>query len=150
MKKWMVFAVLLVVGMVLAQVASLAENIRGYAGWIRVNVNKINTAGAHPLGKDVYVNLTPERLLAASGSYNLPFAQGTIFVKERTDPTSLQVTNIWVMQKRSNAAGDWAWAAYQRKDNTYEGGALANPAMCVDCHRQANATDQVFTSWGRR
>ena len=150
MKKWMVLVGLLVVGTVIAQVASLAENIRGYAGWTRVNINKINTAGAHPLGKDVYVNRIPERLLAANGNYNLPFAQATIFVKERTDPTSLEVTNIWVMQKRGNAAGDWIWAAYERKGTAYEGGVLANPAMCVDCHRQANSTDQVFTTWGRR
>lgn len=150
MKKWMLLLGLMMVGGVLAQVTSLAENIRGYAGWTRVNVNKINTAGAHPLGKDVYVNLAPDRLVGANGSYNLPFAQGTIFVKERVDPTSLTVTNIYVMQKRSNSAGDWAWAAYERKGNAFQGGALSNPAMCVDCHRQASATDQVFTAWGRR
>uniref|UniRef100_UPI00260A0F32 cytochrome P460 family protein n=1 Tax=uncultured Meiothermus sp. TaxID=157471 RepID=UPI00260A0F32 len=138
MKKWMLLVGLLAAGVVLAQVASLAENIRGYAGWTRVNVSKINTAGAHPLGKDVYVNLTPERLLAAGGGYSLPFAPGTIFVKERTDPTSLVVTHIWVMQKRSSTAGDWAWAAYERKGDTYQGGVLASPAMCVDCHQRAN------------
>lgn len=150
MKKWMMVLGLLFVGVVVAQVAGLAENIRAYASWTRVNVNKINSAGAHPLGKDVYVNLAPDRLLGANGNYNLPFAQGTIFVKERVDPQTLQVTHIWVMQKRSNNAGDWAWAAYERKDNAFQGGALSNPAMCVDCHRQASATDQVFTQWGRR
>lgn len=150
MKKWMMLLGLLFVGAVVAQVASLAENIRNYASWTRVNVNKINTAGAHPLGKDVYVNLSPDRLLRADGSYNLPFAQGTIFVKERVDPQTLQVSNVWVMQKRSNNAADWVWAAYERKDNAFQGGVLSNPAMCVDCHRQASATDQVFTQWGRR
>lgn len=141
---------LLFVGVVVAQVANLAENIRAYASWTRVNVNKINSAGAHPMGKDVYVNLAPDRLLGANGNYNLPFAHGTIFVKERVDPQTLQVTHIWVKQKRSNNAGDWAWAAYERKDNAFQGGALSNPAMCVDCHRQASTTDQVFTQWGRR
>jgi len=150
MKKWMALAGLLFAGAVLGQVSSLAENIRNYASWTRVNVNKVNTAGAHALGKDVYVNLTPDRLLGANGNYKLPFGQGTIFVKERVDPQSLQVTNVWVMQKRSNTAGDWAWAAYERKGDTFQGGALANPAMCVDCHRQASASDQVFTPWGRR
>ncbi|GIW24374.1 cytochrome P460 family protein [Meiothermus sp.] len=150
MKKWMMLIGLLFIGVVLAQVTSLAENIRGYASWTRVNVNKINTAGAHPLGKDVYVNLAPDRLLGSNGNYRLPFAQGTIFVKERVDPSSLQVTNVWVMQKRSNNASDWAWAAYERKGEAFQGGALADPAMCVGCHQQASATDLVFTPWGRR
>ncbi len=144
MSKIRVIGLMMVLGLgfVVAQVAGLSAKIQGYTGWTRVNINKITEGGAHPAAKDVYVNIANDRLAAA---YQRPFAAGTLFVKERVDPATLVVTTLYVMEKRSATAKDWSWGVFERKGERFEGGVLANPAMCVGCHEQAAATDLVFT-----
>lgn len=146
-RRWLVLG-LLVVGGGVAQVVGLSDKIQGYWGWTRVNVNKVNTAGAHPLNKDVYVNRTLEQLVSADGKYGVPFSAGTIFVKERTDPNTLIVTTLYTMEKTANG---WTGGVFERKGDKLEGGNLDNPQMCVGCHTQAkDASDWVFTAFGKR
>ncbi len=135
-------ALLLGFGFSLAQVAGLNTKIQNYLTWTRVNSSKVTQGGAHPAAKDVYVNIPANQLAAA---YQRPFPAGTLFVKERTDPATLSVTTLYVMEKRSAAAKDWSWSVFERKGDRFEGGVFANAAMCIGCHEGAMATDMVFT-----
>jgi len=145
MHKWMLLGAVLLLGLVTAKTPGLADNIQGYTGWTRVNASKVTNAGAHPAAKDVYVNLALDKLVGTDGKYKLPFASGTLFVKERTDPDTLTVTTIYVMEKKSEKVGDWAWSVFERKGDAFEGGLFANAAMCVACHQNGKDSDWVFT-----
>ncbi|WP_018466346.1 cytochrome P460 family protein [Calidithermus timidus] len=149
MKFWTLLLVL-ATGMVLAKVAGLPDKLQGYHGWVRVNIGKVTSAGAHPAAKDVYVNIGLDRLLTADGKYRVPLAAGVIFVKERMDPDTLTVTTLYVMEKKSAREGDWEWSVFEREGNGFKGGVLANPAMCVGCHQEAKASDWVYTQVAKR
>lgn len=142
MKKWLAVVAVLMVGAVVANVAGLADSLQGYATWTRVNTQKITASGAHPSAKDVYVNIANDKLADA---YKRAFAAGTTFVKERVDPDTLVITNIYVMKKKSDKVGDWEWGMYQRNGDRFEGGTFADAGMCVGCHQNSKVNDWVFT-----
>ncbi|MER3444323.1 MAG: hypothetical protein C4333_09490 [Meiothermus sp.] len=149
-KAWMPVLVLAIVGVVSAKVAGLPEKYQGYTGWTRANVAKITAAGAHPSAKDVYVNLTADKLVGTDDKYKAPFAAGTVFIKERMDPDTLSVTTLYVMEKKSAREGDWEWSVFERDGNGFKGGVFANAAMCIGCHQEAKASDLIFTQFGKR
>ncbi|MCL4454166.1 MAG: cytochrome P460 family protein [Deinococcus sp.] len=143
MSRYIVAAILLLAGMAVAKVAGIPDKFQDYLSWTRVNIGKVNQGGAHPAGKDVYTNIAGDKLLDA---FKGTFAEGTIFLKERVDPNTLVVTNIYTMEKGKNG---WVWGMFERKGDKFEGGVLENAQMCIGCHQGAK-TDRVFTQPGRR
>ncbi|MBF6595476.1 MAG: cytochrome P460 family protein [Thermaceae bacterium] len=151
MNRWvLLIAGVLGIGVVLAQVAGLSENIQGYTNWTRLNINKVTKAGPHAGVRDVYINLKPDQLLGADGQPKFPLPAGTLIVKESSDPNTLSVTTLYVMQKKSDKPGDWAWGMFERKSNQFMGGTLTNPAMCVGCHQNSKNTDWTYTTYEKR
>lgn len=141
---------LLVLALSGVALAALPAPVEGYWNWTRLNVNKIldNATGAHPNPKDVYANLKPEQLADASGKPKLPYPDGTVIVKERFDPQIMAVGRVYYMQK---TRGAWSWGVLDRQSNgSYTGGRLGNPALCVNCHTDAKATDWSFTTYQKR
>jgi hypothetical protein len=146
MKKALSAIAALSLGLGIAAVPGLDAKIQGYSGWLRVNANAITQDGAHKGKKDVYTNMSADKLVGADGKYKGAFADGTIFVKDAAGLDSLSVDAVYVMEK---AAGKWEWFVYQRKGNGFEGGKFANAAMCTGCHQGAK-DDMVFTQYTKR
>ena len=146
MKRWLLGIAALTLGLSVAAVPGLDNKIQGYSGWLRVNANAITQDGAHKGKKDVYTNMTADKLVDAGGKYKGVFADGTIFVKDASNPDTLAVTAVYVMEK---AAGKWEWYVFERKGDKFEGGKFANSAMCVGCHQGAK-DDLVFTQYTKR
>ena len=138
------------VSIAFAQPAGVPAAIADYWSWTRLNIDRYtdNPTGAHPQPKDVYINLDPADFVGADGVAMVPFPEGTIIVKERTDADALLVDRLYVMEKTDNA---WLYSFYDRQaDGTFTGRDFgAAPNLCSDCH-QAAPTDFVFVQYERR
>jgi len=134
----------------LAQPTGLPDSMNDYWSWIRLNINRYtdNPTGAHPQPKDVYINLDQVDLLAADGTTKLPFADGTVVVKERNDPDELLVDRLYMMEK---IGGAWSYSFYDRQSSdTFGGEELGTANFCADCHNGAEQDDFVFTQFQTR
>ena len=150
MRRGMMTIALGVAGLAFALAPGLPNLIEGYFGWTRLNADTVldNPSGAHPQPKDVYINLSPEVLLAEDGSYNTPFADGTLVIKERNDAERLMVDRIYLMEKRG---GVWHYSFYDRQpDGGFSGQELGTENFCSGCHAEAADSDFVFTRYQRR
>ncbi len=140
---------LLAVAIAVAQPAGLPDSIRDYWSWTRMNLQVItaNETGAHPQPKDVYINLMTSDFVGASGMTITPFPNGTIVIKERTDPDTLMVDRLYMMEKIDGA---WTYSFFDRQvDGTFAGQHLGTDNFCRACHQNA-ATDNVFVEYQRR
>ena len=143
-----------VLAIALAAASTLPEDIHGYLGWNRANVNKNFIESPHPEAKDVYYNdIAAETIDTAEAVADMefPFAEGSIFVKETLDPDSLQVPVITTMRKVDGFDpdnNDWQYGMFERQeDGTFAGewfdADAEMAAMCVECHTAV--ADQDFT-----
>jgi len=155
MVRWAVVAgVIAIAATALAQ-AGLPGELAGYINWSRANADRVNTPGAHPASKDIYFN-TPVARAVRDGKFVYPFAEGTIIVKERTDPATLTVTTLYTMRKVAGfdpATGNWQYGVFERKGSGSFQGAwfgAAQQQMCVGCHVQAKNQDYVFVPFTSR
>jgi hypothetical protein len=140
----------LVASIALAVAPGLPANLEGYQNWIRLNIDRVteDPSGAHPPSKDVYINLAPEDFLAQNGSFDLPFPEGTLVIKERNDTTRLLVDRIYVMEK---VEGAWEYSFFDREDDgSFTAQMLGADNFCRECHAGAKDTDYVFTSYQTR
>jgi hypothetical protein len=128
----------------------LPGEVADYFTWERANPQKELEESAHPLVKDIYVNDA-----AAQGALeaSFPYAEGSILVKERMDPETLQVTTLYAMRKVAGFDpdnGDWQYAVFEREDaDAFGGGWMSaeNAGMCVGCHVKAKDTDYTFLGY---
>jgi len=128
----------------------LPSSIDAYPNWTRLNIDRVtaNPTGAHPLSKDVYVNLDLSTLLTADGGLAFPFPEGTVVVKEQNDIARLLISRIYVMEKRD---AQWQYAFYDRRDGgDFAVTELGTANFCHACHTGASDRDFVFTSFDRR
>ena len=134
----------------LAATNGLPDDVAGYLGWHRANAQKSFEQSAHPTAKDIYYN---DAAAESVMSKVFPHAEGSVFLKERTDPETLTVTTIYGMQKVAgfdSENGDWQYAVFERgEDGQFGGGwmAAADAAMCVGCHVNAKDKDYTFLSY---
>ncbi len=144
---FVLFALLLVT--VLAQ-SGLPEEVSGYLQWSRANPQKSFEESAHPVAKDIYYNETAGPTIL---SQNFPYPEGSILVKERTDPESLMVTTLYAMRKAPGFDpdnGDWQYGVFEQMDDGSFGNGwftAENQAMCVGCHSDAADKDYTFLSY---
>ena len=142
-------AALLAAPLALAQPAGIPDRIGDYWSWTRLNIGRYtdNPTGAHPQPKDVYVNRDPAELVGPGGAPIVPFADGTIIVKERNDPGRLLVDRLYMMEK---TAGAWTYRVFDRQaDGAFASRSYGTENFCRDCHRAA-PTDFVFVQFERR
>ena len=146
-----VIAVLLGGAAVLAQGADLGlpDEFADYFTWERANPQKDLEESAHPLVKDIYVNDTAAKGALAS----FPYAEGSVFIKERMNPETLSVTTLYAMRKVAGfdpENNNWQYAVFEREDaGAFGGGWMSaeNAGMCVGCHIKAEDTDYTFLSY---
>jgi hypothetical protein len=101
---------------VVASDLGLPSEIADYYTWNRANVDKSFIDSAHPEMKDVYFNAAAAEGFE-DGTFTLPHAEGSLFVKESTDPETLMVSVLTVMRKSEGANpdhGDWEWGMWGR------------------------------------
>lgn len=135
-----------------AQDASLglADDIVGYLGWQRANAQKSFEQTMHPIAKDIYLN---DAAASTVSTKSFPHAEGSIIVKETTDPASMQVKVITAMRKVSGFnpdGGNWQYGMFERaEDGSFMGGWMdvAGAAMCIGCHQGAAQQDFTFMSY---
>lgn len=150
---------LFVVGLLIALIAlpviataqvNLPEEIAGYLSWSRANSQKSFAQSAHPTAKDIYYNDAASDTMM---SKTFPFAEGSVILKERTDPDTLTVTTLYTMRKEAGFSpdgGDWQYGVFERaEDGSFDGGwmSVENAAMCMGCHSGAAETDYAFLSY---
>lgn len=144
--------VLVVAGLmtVLAQGVKLPEEIAGYLQWHRANAQKSFEESAHPVAKDIYLN---EEAVATVMSMSFPYAEGSVIVKERLDPSTLTVTTLYTMRKVAGFdpdSGNWQYGEFKRQEDGSFGGGWMTPeaaAMCIGCHSSAADTDYTFLTY---
>ena len=140
---------LALVALVAAQ-TGLPEEVSGYLQWSRANPQKSFEESAHPVAKDIYYN---EAAAPTLMSQTFPYAEGSIFIKERVDPETLLVTNLYAMRKVAGFDpdnGNWQYGVFERQDDGSFGNgwfAADNQAMCVGCHSGAADKDYTFLSY---
>jgi hypothetical protein len=171
-------AVVLALGLVISVAANdldltalgFPEEVADYHTWSRANVDKSFIESAHPIMKDVYYN---DEAAAAfeNDEFSFPYAEGSVFVKESTDPETLLVSVITVMRKADEAdeeTGGWEWGMWMREgmdddndmnDNMNDNGMAMRgfegdwlPAeeavnMCVECHSAVSDQDYTFLDY---
>jgi len=82
-------------------------------------------------------------LLDGGGAQRLPYPEGAVIVKDATRPEQGYPWLVAVAEKRD---GRWRWTEYTRNFRGESFRAIAAPeSVCVDCHRQAEAIDWIFT-----
>jgi hypothetical protein len=143
-------AIMIATTVSLAQPTGLPGSMADYWSWIRLNINRYtdNPTGAHPQPKDVYINRDPADFLAADGSTILPFADGTVVIKERNDPDTLSVDRLYMMEKINGA---WNYSFYDRQSGeAFSGKELGTANFCANCHQDAEQDDFVFTQFQTR
>jgi hypothetical protein len=151
--KGILTASLALFGLALALAPGLPETLEGYQNWTRLNVNRVtdNPSGAHPQSKDIYVNLGADEidaLIHEDGSFQIPFPDGSVLVKERNDVGRLLVDRVYVMEK---IEGRWHYSVFDRQeDGGFTGQSLGADNFCQACHAGAQASDFVFTEYERR
>jgi hypothetical protein len=141
-----------VVCLAFAQDASrgLAEDLAGYLGWTRANAQKSFEPSAHPVAKDIYYNDAAAESVQAG---TFPHAEGSTFVKETLEPTTLHVAVITAMRKVAGfnpEGGDWQYGMFERQDDgSFAGGWMdvEGAAMCMGCHVSAADQDYTFLSY---
>ncbi len=130
---------------------TLPEDLHGYLEWTRATSQKSFIESAHPVAKDVYFNATAAETLA---SMAFPYGEGSVIVKEVTDPDSLVVTVITAMRKVGGffpEGGDWQYGMFERTEDGsgYMGEwmSVENAAMCIGCHQAAADNDYTFINY---
>jgi hypothetical protein len=150
--------ILLTVALALALIVGLApaqgalDGIPEYLGWQRLNPQKNLRPSAHPIAKDIYVDAVGAE---AALTRTFPMPEGSILVKESTDPATLSVSVISAMRKVAGfdtAAGDWQYAMFERLSDGTFGGAWAAAGsdmhqMCSSCHARAADRDYLFLNY---
>ncbi|MCA9839847.1 MAG: cytochrome P460 family protein [Trueperaceae bacterium] len=153
MHKWYIGLIVGVIGFVslaLGAQNGLPDEIASYLSWHRGNSQKSFEESAHPVAKDIYFNDTAAETVMAQ---SFPHAEGSTFLKERTDPETLMVTTIYGMRKVANfdpANGDWQYAVFERADDGKFLGdwmEASSATMCIGCHTGAKDKDYTFLSY---
>ncbi len=129
----------------------LPDDLAGYLSWHRGNSQKSFAESAHPIAKDIYFNDTAAETVM---SKNFPYAEGTVFLKERTDIETLMVSTIYGMRKVAGfdpANGDWQYAVFEREGSSgkFMGGWMesSGSAMCIGCHTTSKDKDYTFLTY---
>ena len=130
---------------------ALPSDIEGYRDrCIKLNPQPIPPTDADPHKgfKDVFAcNVSLEQLVEPDGRPKLPYPDGTLIVK---DSRRAHQDFQWLVATAKKEEGSWSWAEYTRNfENEDFLGVLAPEKVCVDCHRKAEESDWIFTTYAR-
>jgi hypothetical protein len=145
-----VLAIALILGLAPAQGG--LDGIPDYLSWQRLNPQKNLRPSAHPIAKDIYVDAVGAE---AALTRTFPMPEGSILVKESTDPATLSVVVISAMRKVAGfdaANGDWQYAMFERLADGSFGGGWSDAGsdmhqMCSSCHARAAERDYLFLNY---
>jgi hypothetical protein len=131
---------------------SLPDDVPGY----RERCLLMNRAPIPPTASDPHegvknvfaCGVTEDQLIEADGKLLLPYPEGTLIVKESVKP---EQGYVWLIATARKQDGQWAWDEYKRNfDNEGFLRILASESVCVDCHRQVEGQDWMFTTYQPR
>jgi hypothetical protein len=96
----------------------------------------------HDGEKDVFACNVP---LAQLEDNQRPFPDGTIIVKESTQP---DLDYPWLVATARKRAGEWTWNEYTRNFESEEFLEIAaSESVCIDCHRRVRGSDWIYTRY---
>ncbi len=150
-----VFVVILSAAMVvLAAGLNLPEEVSDYISWQRGNLNKSFEQSAHPNAKDIYFNdIAAQSIGDTLVNSSFPFAEGSVVLKERTDPETLNVVTLYTMRKVAGfnpEGGDWQYGVFERQeDGSFGGGwrSIEQAQGCAACHSLVADKDFTYLSY---
>lgn len=121
------------------------SDVLDYASCVRTHPGEIPPTDddPHDGSKVIWVcGVAANQLLTSDGRPNVPYPDGTLWIKVSTKEGQ---DFPWLIASARKAAGSWTWNEYTRnfKDEAFAHIA-AGASVCTDCHVKAKDNDYIF------